>query len=238
MASPIVPDRRWFPGTLLERVAWYANFDAKVQFEGLLYGLTQENLDQIKDDGDMMEFLGSSFGLLDVYDKAWTAFRNGITTMPIGLPIFAIPDVPALGTLPTVVPTGIFQRIIEYRDIVRASLLYTPEVGQAWGIEPTPVQPISPNLVKPTIQLFGAANNNHFSIVVTGRGDAVMWDVYIMRKGGEWTKVESCQGKSADITVPLTTPGDAEQIQVRVQLRKNNADYGQVSEPAYVTLNP
>ncbi len=89
-----------------------------------------------------------------------------------------------------------------------------------------------------TIQVFGAANNHHFSIVVAGRGEAVMWDVYILRKGGEWTKVDSCQGKSADVSVSLTTPGEAEQIQVRVQLRKNNTDYGQVSEPAYVTLNP
>jgi len=38
--------------------------------------------------------------------------------------------------------------------------------------------------------------------------------------------------------VPLTIRGDAEQIQVRVQLRKGNEDYGQVSDPVYVTLNP
>jgi hypothetical protein len=51
-------------------------------------------------------------------------------------------------------------------------------------------------------------------------------------------KQETCSGKSADISITPTTPGDAEQIQVRVQLRKSNADYGQPSDPAYVTVNP
>lgn len=93
--------------------------------------------------------------------------------------------------------------------------------------------------MKPTIELFPAVSNYHFSIVVSGRADATMWDVYILRKGGVWTKVESASGKSADIHVaPINDDGNAEQIQVRVQLRKNNEDYGQVSDPAYVTLNP
>ncbi len=33
-------------------------------------------------------------------------------------------------------------------------------------------------------------------------------------------------------------PGDAEQIQVRVQLRKNNANYGQLSDIVYIALSP
>jgi hypothetical protein len=65
-----------------------------------------------------------------------------------------------------------------------------------------------------------------------------MWDVYILRKGGSWTKVDSASGKSADIHITSSVAGDAEQIQVRIQLRKNNADYGQPSDPAYVTVNP
>lgn len=237
MASPMIPSIRWFPGTLLERVAWYGNFNTHAQAEGLQYGLVQADLDQIKDDNNMMQFIGTSFVALDAYSQGWTAFRNILMTGTIGEPTPDTPTTPALSP-PTIPPTGIFQRLIKYRDIVRAALNYTKEVGETWGIEPVAIQPISPNLVKPTIQLFGAANNHHFSIVVAGRGEAVMWDVYILRKAGEWTKVDTCQGKSADITVSLTTPGEPEQIQVRVQLRKNNADYGQVSEPAYVTLNP
>lgn len=237
MASPIIPSKSFFPTTLLERVAWFANFNTHAQAEGLQYGLVQADLDQIKDDNDMMQFIGTSFVDLDAFSQGWTAFRNILMTGTIGEPTPNTPMTPSLSP-PTIPPTGIFQRLNQYRDIVRASLTYTKEVGETWGIEPSTPEPISPSLVKPDIQLFGAANNHHFSIVVTGRGEAVMWDVYILRKGGNWEKHETCQGKSADISVALTSPGDAEQIQVRIQLRKNNADYGQVSEPAYVTLNP
>ncbi len=115
---------------------------------------------------------------------------------------------------------------------------YAKADGEAMGFEAPTSANIIPAQVKPTIQVTGAANNHHFSIVVSGRADSTMWDVYIMRKGGNWTKQDTCSGKSADISVPLQTPGDAEQIQVYVQLRKSNADYGQPSDPAYVTLNP
>lgn len=65
-----------------------------------------------------------------------------------------------------------------------------------------------------------------------------MWDVYIQRKGGSWEKVHSATGKSSDVHVTPSTPGDAEQLLVRVQLRKNNADYGQLSDIVPVTINP
>ena len=45
-------------------------------------------------------------------------------------------------------------------------------------------------------------------------------------------------GKSADVSVTLTTPGQPEQVQVRVQLLKNNTNYGQLSDASYVTVNP
>lgn len=115
---------------------------------------------------------------------------------------------------------------------------YTEQIGLAMAIVSPPPSNVIPGDVKPTINVFAAANNHHFSVVVSGREQADSWEVWIQRKGGGWTKAAFGTGKSADVDVALTTPGEAEQILVRVQLRKANADYGQVSEPAYVTLNP
>lgn len=237
MPDKIIPNPAWVPLSLQERAAWMQNQNDKAQAEGLNYGLTQANLDQIKDDNNMIQFLATGFVSIDTFGKSWTAFRNGIMTQPIGSPAFEYPDPLALNG-PVIPPTGIFQRIIEYRDVVRSSLNYTIQVGESWGYEPVAPQPFNPNDVKPTIKTFEAEHNYHFSIVVAGRAEAVMWDVYIMRKGGEWTKHGSYQGKSADITITPTIPGDPERLQVYIQLRKNNADYGQPSDPAYVTLNP
>lgn len=115
---------------------------------------------------------------------------------------------------------------------------YTEQIGIAMAIVGPASDSLVPGEQKPDIDVFGAATKYHFSVVVSKRGDATMWDVYIMRKNGDWTKLGSAEGKSADFTVVPSTPGDAEQLQVRVQLRKSNADYGEPSDPAYVTVNP
>ena len=51
-------------------------------------------------------------------------------------------------------------------------------------------------------------------------------------------KADTRTGKAADITVTPTVPGDPEQVRVRVQLRKDNTDLGQPSDPVYLTANP
>lgn len=115
---------------------------------------------------------------------------------------------------------------------------FTVAIGEDLGFLGEEINPIAPPTVQPTIQVFPAANNHHFSIVVSGRAEANQWAVYIRRKGGTWTKHDTFTGKSADVSVSLTVPGDAEQIEVYVQLIKNNEDYGQPSQTANVTLNP
>jgi hypothetical protein len=153
---------------------------------------------------------------------------------------FAIPDYPPFpaGVLPNPAQKpGAYQRYIERGKRWKTAAGWTSEIGTALGYDGPSVKP-DPATVKPTIELFAAASNHHFSIVVSNRGEANMWDVYILRKAGSWTKVDSASGKSADIHISPTQDGDAEQIQVRVQLRKANEDYGIVSDPVYVTVNP
>ena len=133
---------------------------------------------------------------------------------------------------------GLGNDVKALRDLIVNLPGFTVAIGEDLGFLGEEINPIAPPTVQPTIQVFAAANNHHFSIVVSGRAEATQWDVYIRRKGGNWEKHSSYTGKSADVDVSLATPGDAEQIEVYVQLRKNNADYGQPSQTATVTLNP
>ena len=234
----INPNRAWFKTTLQERAAWFQNYNDKAQAEGLNYGLTQANLDQIKDDNNMMQFLASSFVAIDTYEKAWTAFRNGITTQPVGSAAFVAPD-PLSLAVPTIPPTGIFQRVIDYRDVVIHSLNYTVEVGQSWGIEPTTANHIAPGDVKPTIIAQGAESDYHFSVIAGNRQDSDQWNVMVLRKGAAgWVVAKTATGKSIDVHLTPLVPGEPEQLQVRIQLLKGNADYGQVSDTVWITINP
>lgn len=195
----------------------------------------QERADITNDLGNLV-YIQDYADVIDGDKKTVTQIKQALFNGDENIAIPVIPTV-AAGALPNAAKAGAYQRFQERGKRWKTATGYTVEIGTALGYGGTTAQ-ADPATVKPTIDVFGAATNYHFSIVVSGRHEANMWDVYILRKVGSWTKINSASGKSADISVTPTTPGDAEQIQVRVQLKKNNADYGQVSEPAYVTVNP
>jgi hypothetical protein len=53
-----------------------------------------------------------------------------------------------------------------------------------------------------------------------------------------WSVAKSATGKSTDVTLAASLAGDPQQFQVRVQLKKKNLNYGQLSDIVYVTINP
>ena len=228
----------WYPNSMDSLAAWWANFLLQYpNFQGK-YPILHDNNAALIAAGAWVEYWVDARHSFDETSKQISAYFNTIAgndpnADPPSLPIVALPP-----NTPAEVPPGIETFIRDIRREVVGMTNYAKADGEAMGFEAPTSANIIPAQVKPTIQVTGAANNHHFSIVVSGRADSTMWDVYIMRKGGNWTKQDTCSGKSADISVPLQTPGDAEQIQVYVQLRKSNADYGQPSDPAYVTLNP
>jgi len=228
----------WYAKSFDGLGAWWANFTLRrPDFEGK-YPILGTQKNELIAIGAWMAYWVEARHVFDELSKQQSAYFNTIAgNDPTADPPLAITWNMPPGQ-PAEVPPGIEKFIRDTRREVVGLTNYAKADGEAMGLEPTAPANIIPGNVKPTIQAFGAANNHHFSIVVTGRGEATMWDVYIMRKGGNWTKHETCSGKSADVSVPLQTPGDAEQIQVYVQLRKSNADYGQPSDPVYVTLNP
>lgn len=228
----------WYPKTMDSLSAWWANFLLQFPNFESKYPVLHTNNAALNAAGAWVAYWVDARHSFDETSKQISAYFNTITgndpnADPPSLPVVGLPP-----NTPAEIPPGLESFIREIRREVVGLTNYAKADGEAMGFEATAAANIIPSQVKPTIQAFGAANNHHFSIVVTGRGEATMWDVYIMRKGGNWTKHDTCSGKSADVSVPLQTPGDAEQIQVYVQLRKSNADYGQPSDPVYVTLNP
>lgn len=174
--------------------------------------------------------------VVDDNKKVCTQIKQALFNGDENIPVPVYPVFP-VAVLPQPAKAGALQRFIDRGKRWKTAAGWTPEIGTALGYDGPAPKPV-PGTVKPDIQAFAAASNSHFSLVVSNRGEAQMWDVYIFRKGGTWTKIDTKSGKSADIFVTLTTPDEAEQIQVRVQLIKSNEEYGQVSDPVYVTLNP
>lgn len=228
----------WYPRPLNELAAWWQNFNLRrAEFEAKYPILLTYKTELIAAAAWIQYWIGAKNTFRDMETQL-----SGYFSTIAGKDANADPPAPITWALPPGTPAEVSPGVEKLiRDVRRETVGYTNYAkadGEALGFESVSSAPLNPNEVKPTIQVTAAASNYHFSIVVSGREAATMWDVYILRKGGEWTKVETCNGKSADVQITPTTPGDAEQIQVRVQLRKNNADYGQPSDPTYVTVNP
>ncbi|MFZ1701085.1 MAG: hypothetical protein WBO10_00225 [Pyrinomonadaceae bacterium] len=197
---------------------------------------TPEEIDDCTNDLANLEAADEYADVVDGNKKTVFQIKQALFNGDENVEIPPYPVFPA-GTLPEPPKAGALQRFQERGRRWKTATGWTPEVGTALGYGVTETSH-SPSEVKPEIEVFAAASNYHFSIVVSKRGEANMWDIYILRKNGSWTKVDSASGKSADVHITPTSPGDPEQLQVRVQLRKSNEDYGQPSDPAYVTVNP
>jgi len=200
-------------------------------------GATPADITAIGVDADNMEWLIETCNLADDFKK--TAF--GIKGMffsndgeePAGDFVNAPPIVP-----PSAIVAGAVRRSRE-RD---QRFLHAPLITEAAriGLDLVGEEPASliPSEVKPTIEVFPAQTNYMYSVVVSDRGESDSWIVMVQPKGGNWTNAGTFNGKSADVTFAPSTPGDPAAISVRVQLRRKNGDYGQLSDVVPITVNP
>ena len=235
----MIPSQPWFPTSLTNRVAWYLGFNTNIQVIGATLTLTPTDLIRIADDNAMMQFLGDSATLVNAYDDSVRSFRKIITEGEDGDPLPAFPANLAL-TPPDEGATGIFERLDDFVKRIKAAPAYTEATGELLGIIGSSAEGIAPGEVKPTIQLSAAVHDYLFSCVVSGRYDSDMWQVWAKPGGVEnFFLLGTATGKSSDFTYEPGGEVPAPQaLQVYVQLRRNNANYGQPSDIGLVTVNP
>ena len=159
-------------------------------------------------------------------------FLRGEPGVALGNFATAPADVP-----PKALVAGVEKRSRERDQRFKRSITMTEAALSALDLADS-IVPSNPVNVQPTIHVSAAQTGAMFAIVVSNRGDSTLWEVQIRRKDGEWESAGRFDGKSADVTVSLTTPGQPMQIDVRVQCLKSNQPYGQLSMFTTVTLNP
>ncbi len=185
-----------------------------------------------------MVYVQSYAEVMDDSKKAFTAIKQRLFNGNTG----AIPDGPAVDAFAPPFPLlgDVHGQLMLLIGRIQSSNNYTHEIGVALGIELSGDVPLPPiEEIRPTIDLFPAQNDYVFSVIVTGREASDSWIVQILPTGAsDWVTVGTYTGKSADVKVTPTTPGQPMQLQVRVQLRKNNADYGEVSAALTTVVSP
>jgi hypothetical protein len=200
-------------------------------------GATAADIASIQEDFTNMEWIMKLVVLAEEYKT--TAFRIKLKFLrgELNEPLGAFVDAPDASP-PSALKAGVEKRSRERDQRFLRSQTMNEAARIALDLVDEPAN-VSPETVKPTIEPFAAAGNYEFALVVANRGQSDMYDVQAQRKGSDtWTVVKSATGKSVNVTVAPTTPGQAERLLVRVQLKRKNENYGQPSDPAYVTVNP
>jgi hypothetical protein len=227
----------WMPATLPGKRAMFDNILGKIAGYATLLGLLPADVTAIqKMCGAFvtaydytMESRATAQGLTEWLDNAMYGNKNK-----------DLPDPPAFAAFtndPAYI-TGIIAVMREWRERWVAAPNYTQAVGEDLMIVATKSGSITPDLVTPTLQAHAAQSGFVVALVVSDRAEADQWTAETRQNGGAWTNAGTFTGKSADITVTPTTPGKPEQVEIRVQLRRKNSNYGNPSQIATVTVNP
>jgi hypothetical protein len=233
----MIPSRRWFPGTLQERAAWFDNF--KTQFSTLYIslGLTLADNTVVANDNIIVQFVAEAATAVDAFAEANRQYRYLVMEGDIGSAMPLIPDYTAPGA-PSEVPAGIFERLDNLVKRIRLSPTYTDQAGALLGIIPSNLSRPPEADLKPVIKASESQNSYRFNVNVTRLG-MPQFKVQIQRMTkSTWQDVVFTTSNPAVVTVTPTIPGDPERIFVRAILQDRQADVGIPSDPTYVTVNP
>ncbi|MEQ1605441.1 MAG: hypothetical protein ABL999_11300 [Pyrinomonadaceae bacterium] len=203
-------------------------------------GATATDISNVNEWLAILESLVDHSELCDANKKVTNAVKDRVWRGPVTGDSLVVPTTPAY-----VPPFPLIEDILGKVNSANRRFREGPgynddEVGVALGFfSKSPLAPVDPDTLKPTLNAFPAASGAMFSCVVGNRADSDQWRVEILRAGDTtWQNVGTFTGKSADVVISLTTPGQPEQIQIRIHLRKSNAPYGLVSDAVTVTVNP
>jgi hypothetical protein len=193
------------------------NFATQANASGLTYGLTAAEITQIGQDNDVIQFLADAAVTIDAYDDAVRAYRKVITEGDIGDPTPAFPVNMDL-SLPVVIPTGMFERLNNYVERIRASAAYTPETGAIYGIIPQASEGFNP--AEEVVEINATVDPGNLVNVtfVRGRSDGIRVEIAIDK--GPWTS----QGNYMKSPVVLEVPQNEDELPRSVQIRARYLD--------------
>jgi hypothetical protein len=172
-------------------------------------GATAADITAIAQELDQLEWV-KNYASISLGDKE-TVFALK-QQMYNGDPNAVVADFPVF---PVAVPpfppvSGILNRTLARNKRYNAAPGYTTQIGEALGIE-GPDTDIDPNLVQPTIEVSAAQMGYLYTVVVSNRGDAKMWNVLIEPVDGPsgYTVAATGEGRSIDIVYPAGNDGGA-----------------------------
>ena len=229
-------DTDWVPGTWAGKRAMFENINDKIAGYAADLDLSV---------GDVTAIQNLCVEAMAVIDhqtqtqstsQGTTGWRDNAFDAPMGGTLGAPPAGPTWAA-PAGTKIGIMAELRHWREKWLSADKYTQAIGEDLMVVKTG-EPLDPSGVTPLISVSPAQSGYLAGVTVSERGDSDMWIVETRQGGGSWQNAGSFTGKTADIVITPTTPGQPEVVDFRIRLRLKNADYGNLSLTATVTVNP
>ncbi len=126
--------RRWFPLSLQEQAAFFANFTRVFVEIALTLGFKAEDIAALEADNAVMQYLARTEVNIKAFKRGFQSLRNNLTKgKGVNNPIYT--HYTPLSE-PPIVPYGIFERLFNLADRITLSDAYTQGIGGQLGILP------------------------------------------------------------------------------------------------------
>ena len=161
-----------------DRVIWLGNFKLKLPAYAASVGITPAEVTATINDYNMYKYV---IDMLEAYKQTTNnivAYKNLLKHAHNQQHLGALPSLPNLGTTPTLVTEGVFDRVSSLANRIKAHPAYTGAMGSDLGII-APTQVIDPLTMQPVLTVKLDAGRPHIKCV-KGNADAI--DLYTDRK--------------------------------------------------------
>ena len=232
----MIPSKRWFPSTLQERAAWFANFASKFSTVGVSLGFTEAELTAVESDSAVVQFLAFTAAELENFRSAVQQYRTIVTEGEIGAPTPAFPANVSF-VLPGVVPTGIFERLDNIVKRVRVAPAYTNEIGALLGIIPAAPAPQPESGLKPTLAATAMPGNVVEVKFVRGNTDGVVIETKI-DNAETWSEAGRYFSSPANLSIPENPEKLPRAVQIRARYVDKDTLVGQYSFAVTTATQP
>lgn len=231
-----VPSKTWFPQSLQERVAWFNNFNSKMQAIGTTLGFTAAELTALTSDQQVMEFLGNTIPELDAYSQSVRDFKDEWTQGDIGDPASTFPADVSFTPPSPIPPTGCYERLDRMVKRIKAAPAYNEETGSLLGIIPKKGDSLVESEMKPVLKASSMPGSVVEVSFTRGKSDGVVIETKIDNATG-WSSVGKFFKSPASLNIPDGT-GLPHSVQVRARYIIGNEPVGLNSDTVNVVTTP
>lgn len=200
-------------------------------------GADDDDIRELNNDEGNMEAIMEFCPLADEFKSTAFGIKRVLIRGNIGDSVGTMMTAPTF-TPPAELVAGIEKRSRKRDGLWKRSKTMTEAAMIALDLVDTPDN-IAPGTIKATFEAHPAQMGLEAALVISNRGKSDMWKALGQKSDAtKFSEMTSGTGKSGNVTLQPTTPGQPERILMMIQLYKNNEPYGQPSDPKYVTFNP